>query len=145
MKRTIYHLLLLLVTAITLASCEKEEENFRVTPPTQIIFDDFIDKNTADYKVTGNIDLKISAPGASTVRILSTYTGGSKDLGTLAIANGSATLSIPARSVRTTGTVVGAGSNPTSTRAANTYTFKVDATMPDASVATRYFTAVIVQ
>lgn len=145
MKKIIYHLLFLLVSAITLASCEKDEPDFRITPTTQIVFDDDVNKITDDYKVTGNIVLKISAPGASSIRVTSSYSGGSKDLGTLPVTNDVAMLDIPARSVRTTGTVVGAGTNPTSTRAANTYTFKVDATLPDASVATRYFTTVIVQ
>ncbi|HEX8428649.1 hypothetical protein [Hymenobacter sp.] len=131
MKKFIYNILLLLVTVIALTSCEKEEENFRVTPQTQIIFDDNIDKITASYRSAGSIVLKIAAPGATSVRVTSRYTGGSVVLGPLSVADGFATLNVPATSVRTTGTLVGS------------YSFQIDATLPDGSVVTRFFTAVI--
>ncbi|UOG73900.1 hypothetical protein MTX78_17480 [Hymenobacter tibetensis] len=131
MKKFIYNILLLLVTVVALASCEKEEENFRVTPQTQIVFDDNIDKITASYRSTGNVVLKIAAPGATSVRVTSTYTGGSVVLGNLPVTDGFVTLSVPATSVRASGTLVGS------------YSFRVDATLPDGSIETRFFTAAI--
>ncbi|SMB97299.1 hypothetical protein SAMN00120144_0346 [Hymenobacter roseosalivarius DSM 11622] len=144
MKKIIYHVLLLLVAAMTLASCKKEEENFRIIPQTPIIFDDNINKITADYPLNSNIVLKISAAGASSVTVTN-LTGGTKVLGTLPIVDGTATLSVPANSIRATGTVVGAGTSPASSRAANTFNFKVDATLAGGTTATRYYTAVIVR
>ena len=100
MKKIIYNLLLLLVTVVALSSCEKEEENFRVTPPTQIIFDDFIDKITGSYRATGNITLKISAPGASSVSVRT----GTRVLATLPVGtDGVANLNIASTSVRPAG------------------------------------------
>jgi hypothetical protein len=151
MKSLFNFLLILFAATFSLSSCEKEETNFRVASKAQIIFDDNIDKVTADYTKAGNLALKISADGANSVKVTSQYTASGvakeQNLGTLAVSNGVASLNVPAVSVRNTadGLVVGAGSNPTSSRATNTYILKVDAIIADGSTETRYFTAVIVQ
>jgi hypothetical protein len=132
MKKIIYNLLLLFVTVVALSSCEKEEENFRVTPPTQIIFDENINKITGSYGASGNITLKISAPGATSVTVRT----GTRTLATLPVAaDGVANLNIPSTSVRP------AGSAPSTIP--GSYSFRVDATMPDGSIATRFYTVVV--
>ena len=149
MKKNTYSLLLLLLTLFTLASCKKEETNFNVGPKINIVFDDAIDKVTADYKVGSTLTLKIAADGASSISIVSTYPTGTArttNLGTFAVTNGVATVSIPANSLRATadGTPIGAGATPVSSRAANTYVLAVDAT-GNGVTERRFFTAILVQ
>jgi uncharacterized lipoprotein YajG len=145
MKKIISHLLLLLVAVVALASCKKEEEDFRFRPQTQIIFNDNIENITADYSVAGNIVLKITATGASSVTVTN-LTGGPKVLGTLPIgADGSATLTVRTNTIRNTGTVTAATGTTAAARNAATYSLKVDATQADGTLATRYFSAVVVQ
>ncbi|SDY09092.1 hypothetical protein [Hymenobacter psychrophilus] len=156
MKRLLTILFVFTAAFFTLASCEKEEPNFRApTPQTQIIFDDNIDKATSDYKVGGDIALKIAADGATNVRIISRYNVDNgvalvpkfKTLDIVPVTGGVATVQIPVSSLRNTadGPIVGAGSAPASSRATNTYTLQVDAVLPDGSFVTRFFTAVIVR
>lgn len=149
MKKNIVALLFILVAALTLASCKKTETKYDVGPKLQIVFDDNVDKITADYKVGTTLALKVSAAGASTVSIVSTYTTGTvktANLGNFPVVDGVALVSIPANSLRAAadGAPVGAGSTPVSSRAANTYTLTVDATAGDISER-RFFTAVLVQ
>lgn len=143
MKKIMYNLLLLLATVAALSSCEKEEEDFRVITQTQIIFNDNIETLTADYPLSGNIVLQISAAGASSVTVTN-LTGGPKVLGTLPVVDGVATLNVPTNSIRSTGTVAAATGATAAARAAATYSFKVDATQADGTLATRYFSAVVV-
>lgn len=144
MKKIVSHLLLLLVAVVALASCEKDEPDFRVMPLTQIIFNENIETITADYSVTGNIVLRISAVGASSVTVTN-LTGGPKVLGTLPVVDGVATLTVPTNSIRSTGTVAAATGATAAARNAATYSFKVDATQADGTLATRYFSAVVVR
>lgn len=149
MKKAFNILSLFFLALLMLSSCKKDEPNFRATSKTQIIFDDNINKVTADYKRDSNLVLKITANGASSIRVTSQYftsTGAkTKDLGTLSVADGSATLNIPAISVRNTADGAVGGATGASSRPDNTYTLKVDAILPDGSNETRYFSAVIVQ
>ncbi len=154
MKKTSFNLLFLLLTLVTLASCKKEEPNFNISPKINIVFDDAIDKTTADYKIGSTMTLKISAEGASTVSIVSNYTVrvGTNDvpktvnLGSFPVTNGVATVTIPANSLRAAadGAPIGAGTAPASTRAANTYTLTVEA-MGGGNTERRFFTAVLVR
>jgi hypothetical protein len=148
MKKTSFNLLFLLLTLFTLASCEKDEPNFNVGPKFNIVFDDAIDKVTADYKVGSTMTLKISAEGASTVSIVSNYSTGTvrtANLGSFPVTNGVATVTIPANSLRAAadGTPVGATATA-STRPGNTYTLTVDAS-GGGNTERRFFTAVLVQ
>jgi len=149
MKKNTYSLLLLLLTLFTLASCKKDEPNLNAAPKINIVFDDAIDKVTADYKVGSQLVLKIAADGASSISIVSTYATGTArttTLGPYAVVNGVATVSIPANSLRAMvdGTPIGAGTAPVSSRAANTYTLAVDAT-GNGVTERRFFAAVLVQ
>lgn len=149
MKKNIVALLFLLVAALTLASCKKTKTNYDVGPKLQIVFDDNIDKVTADYRVGTTLALKISAPGANTVNIVSNYATGTvrtTNLNSFPVVDGVASVNIPANSLRATadGVPVGAGSMPVSSRAANTYTLTVDAVAGDVTER-RFFTAVLVQ
>ena len=145
MKKNPYYILMLLLLA--LASCKKDYPTYEVGPKLQIVFDDAIDKVTADYKIGTTLSLKIAATGATSVTINTAYTTGTVktvNLGTFPVTNGVVTISIPANSLRAAadGTPIGAGA--TSTRAANTYTLTVDAT--DGTITERrYYTAVLVQ
>lgn len=153
MKKLTLHILMLFVALLTMAGCKKAETDFHLTPKSVIVFDDDINKISADYSKAGNLNLKIGVTGpATSVRIVSTYnssTGVAKtsDLGTIPVNNGVAVLNIPAINVRNSadGAVVGAGSNPSSSRTNNTYNLLVDAVNPDGSTERRYFAAVIVQ
>ena len=49
MKKNPLSLLLLLLSVLTLASCKKTETDYNVGPKLQIVFDNDIDKVTADY------------------------------------------------------------------------------------------------
>lgn len=149
MKKYSLNLLFLLLSVLSLASCKEDELDLDVGPQLQIVFDDKIDKVTADYKIGSTLNLKVAADGASSITISSGYTAGtakSVNLGTFPVTNGVATVSIPANSLRATadGAPVGAGSAPVSTRAANTYTLTVDAT-GNGVTDRRFFTAVLVQ
>ncbi len=149
MKKISFNLLFLLLTLVTLVGCEKEEPNFNIGPKFNIVFDDAIDKTTADYKVGSTITLKVGAVGASTVNILSTYTTGTVrmvNLGSFPVTNGVATVTIPANSLRADadGVPIGAGTAPASTRGNNTYTLTVDAA-GGGDTERRFFTAVLVQ
>ena len=149
MKKNSYTWLILLLISWSLASCKKDEPKLDVEPKLQIVFDDAIDKVTADYKVGSMLTLKINANGASTVNIVSNYaTGTAKtaNLGSFPVTNGVATVVIPANSLRASGdgAPVGAGSTPVSSRAANTYTLTVEAVAGDVKER-RFFTAVLVQ
>ncbi|SHJ12613.1 hypothetical protein SAMN02745146_2363 [Hymenobacter daecheongensis DSM 21074] len=151
MKKTLSHFLLLFVVVLLMAGCKKDEPEYTVAPKSSIIFDDNIDKVTADYKKAGNLVLKVGINGpATSVRITSSYSVGStpktKDLNSFPVVDGAATVNIPAVSVRNTadGELVGATSNAT-TRPPNTYVLIVDAVNPDGSTDRRYFTTVIVQ
>jgi hypothetical protein len=152
MKKTLSHLLSLVVAIVLLASCKKSQQEFNIVPKSSIVFDDNVDKISADYKKGTNLNLKIGVAGSATaVRVTSTYNVGAsaktKDLGVIPVANGAAVLNIPVSDLRNTadGLVVGAGSAPSSTRPENTYTLIVDANNADGSTERRYFTAVIVQ
>ena len=123
-----------------------------MVPKSSIIFDDNVDKISADYKKGTNINLKIGVAGGTTaVRVTSTYNVGaapkSKDLGTLSVANGAAVLNIPVADLRNAadGPVIGAGTAPSSTRPDNTYTLIVEANNSGGSTERRYYTAVLVQ
>ncbi|OGX82376.1 hypothetical protein [Hymenobacter glacialis] len=159
MKKSSFNLLFLLLALFTLASCEKDEPNLNVGPKMSIVFDDAIDKTTADYKIGSTLTLKIRAEGASTVSIITNYTTGTvrtANLGTFPVTNGVATVTIPANSLRAAadGAPVGAratadgapvGAPATAaTRPANTYTLTVDAT-GNGVTERRFFTAVLVQ
>ncbi len=150
MKKPFY-LLFWLFALVSLASCKKSYPDYQIVPSTSIIFDDLVDKVTADYKVGSTLNLKISAAGATSVTITSTYPVGSstatQNLGTFPLTNGVATISIPANSLRATanGTPTGAPSGATTaTRTANTYTLTVDATDGTNSFR-RFYAAVLVQ
>ncbi|GAA4016095.1 hypothetical protein GCM10022408_31940 [Hymenobacter fastidiosus] len=152
MKSLFNFLLLLLAATFTLSSCEQEETNFRVTPKTQIIFFDNIDVNTADFQKANNLNLKVTANGASSVRVTSLYNVGvaarTKDVGTFSVSGGSAIVTAPSVAVRNTadGDIPGFSTvAPVSSRAANTYTLKVDAIFADGSVETRFLAAVIIR
>ena len=142
---------MLFVAVLTLAGCKKAETDFHISPKSVIVFDDDINRISGDYAKSGNLTLKIGVTGAATsVRISSNYTvsgvAKTKDLGTIPVTNGVATLNIPAVDVRNTadGAVVGATTNAT-TRPANTYNLTVDAVNPDGSTERRFFAAVILQ
>ncbi|GAA4346610.1 hypothetical protein GCM10023185_01080 [Hymenobacter saemangeumensis] len=152
MYKLIRPLLILLVAVASLTGCKKKETDFNVMPKSQIIFDDQVDKITADYRKTGNLTLKVGVVGAATsVRVTSTYSVGGVarrvDLGTFPVNGGAAQVNVPATAVRAAadGAVVGAGTMPASSRAANTYILEVDAINPDNSTERRFFSAVITQ
>lgn len=149
MKKNTLALLLFLLTALCLTGCKDDETNYDVGPKLQIVFDDNIDKVTADYKTGSTLALKVAATGASTVTIVTNYSTGTVrtvSLGSFPVVDGVASVSIPANSLRATadGIPIGAGSTPVSSRAANTYTLTVDATSGD-TTERRFFAAVLVQ
>ncbi|HEX8350331.1 MAG TPA: hypothetical protein VF598_10245 [Hymenobacter sp.] len=150
MKKNIIALLLCLTGALTVSSCKKSEANYDVGPQLQIVFDDNIDKVTADYQVGTTLNLKVAAEGANTISIVSTYPTGTvrtANLGTFPVVNGVALVSVQVNSLRATGdgAPIGAGTvPPVSSRAANTYTLAVDATA-GAVTERRFFTAVLVR
>ena len=149
MKKNPLSLLLLLLSVLTLASCKKTETDYNVGPKLQIVFDNDIDKVTADYKVGSTLSLRVAAAGATSVSIVTTYTSGTTrtvNLGNIQVVDGVATVSVQANSLRATGDglPVGAGSSPVSSRAANTYTLIVDAT-GNGTTERRFFSAVLVQ
>ncbi|WP_035565602.1 hypothetical protein [Hymenobacter sp. IS2118] len=149
MKKISLNLLLLLLSIVTLSSCEKEEPNFNVGSKFSIIFDDAINKTTADYIVGSTITLKVGAAGASTVNVISNYTTGTVrtvNLGSFPVTNGVATITIPANSLRADadGAPIGAGTAPASSRGANTYTLTVEA-VGGGTTERRFFTAVLVR
>lgn len=153
--------LLVLLVAASLTSCKEEEQNFKVAPKSAIVFDDAVDKITADYRMGGNLNLKVGISGAATsVQVTSTYSASgakSVNLGTFPVTDGAATINIPASRLRAAadGPIPGAGPVPTPlpmgltaasfSRGANTYVLLVDAYAPDGSFERRYFTAVITQ
>lgn len=150
MKSLFNAFLFLLAATFTLSSCEQEETDYRVKPKTQIIFADNIDVNAADFKKGNRMNLKVTANGASSIRVTSLYNIGAssktKDVGTFTISDGSAIVTAFSESVRNTadGEVLGASTTaPISSRPDNTYTLKVDAVFADGSFETRYLTAVI--
>ena len=159
-------LLLLLLATASLSSCKKEEPNFNVAPKSLIIFDDNIDKVTADFKIADNVTLKVSVAGSvSTIRIASTYndvrvagvtTPKRFDLAPVSVSNGVATINIPTSALRAPGDgpVIGVRPAPAPplpmgvsadsyTRAGNTYTLIIDAVAADGSSERRFFTVVI--
>ncbi|PJJ58850.1 hypothetical protein [Hymenobacter chitinivorans] len=147
MKKTFPYFLLLFM-ALVLAGCKEDDPQYTITPKSQIIFDDNIDKVTADYKKAGNLSLKVSIVGSATsVRIESSYSvaGAAKTklVGTFPVTDGVASVNVPSSTLSDT-EIVGATSNAT-TRPANTFTLAVDAINPDANSDRRYFTAVVVQ
>ena len=149
MKKNPLSLLLLLLSVLTLASCKKTETDYNVGPKLQIVFDNDIDKVTADYKVGSTLSLRVAAAGATSVSIVTTYTSGTTrtvNLGNIPVVDGVATVSVPANNLRATGDglPVGAGNSPVSSRAANTYTLIVDAT-GNGTTERRFFSAVLVQ
>ena len=161
MKKTLSHFFPLVVAAVLLAGCKKDGPDFNVVPKSVIIFDDTIDKASADFAKNGNVTLKIGVTGpATSVKVTSTYAVGpdtkTKDLGTLQLVNGAAMLSVPVASLRNAadGAIIGVGTAPnplpagtTATsysRAGNTYALIVDA-VDGGSSDRRYFSAVIVQ
>jgi len=150
MKKNPYLLLWLLLTTLSLASCKKDEPSLQVTPTTSIVFDDSVDKITADYKIGSTLTLKVAAPNATSISIITTYTTGTVrtvNLGSFPVAGGVANVAIPANSLRAAadGTPVGAPSGATAAvRTANTYTFTVDAT-DGMSTSRRFYSAVLVQ
>ena len=160
MKKLTFNLFVLFVALLALAGCKKAEPDFRLTPKLGIIFDDNIDKVTADYKIGSMLVLKISASDATTIKIVSNYTVGANtktaDLGSFSVTNGVATVSILANRLRASadGEAVGAGLAPSPlpagttaasyTRANNTYTLAVDAIAGSVSER-RFYTAVLVQ
>lgn len=155
---------MLLLAVTSLSSCKEEEANLGITPKSSIVFDDAVDKTTADYRRGGDLNLKVGIVGAATnVRLTSRYTAGgvakSVDLGTFPVSGGAATINIPASRVRAAadGPIVGASTtaNPTPNplpagttaasfnRANNTYVLLVEAINPDGSTERRFFNAVI--
>lgn len=150
MKKNLYSLLFLLLATLSLASCKKDEPSLQVTPTTPIVFDDSVDKITADYKVGSTLTLKVAAPNATSISIVTTYTTGTvrtANLGSFPVTNGVATVTIPANNLRASadGTPVGAPSTATAVvRTANTYTLTVDAT-DGTSTSRRFYAAVLVQ
>ena len=154
MKKSAY-LLFWLFAVVSLASCKKSYPDYQVMPTTSIVFDDLVDKTTADYKIGSTLTLKISAPGTTSVSIISSYpvtasgttTTVSQNLGTFQTTNGVVSLSIPANSLRATanGTPVGAPAGASAAvRTANTYTLTVDAA-DGTNTSRRFYTAVLVQ
>ena len=154
MKKNTHNLLLLLLALFTLVSCKKEEPNFNVGPKINIVFDDKIDKVTADYKIGSTLVLQVAAPGANTLAIVSNYnvningvnTPKRVNLGSFPVVNGVATVSIPANSLRATadGAPIGAGTAPVSLRVDNTYSLAVDATSNE-TTERRFFNAVLIR
>ncbi|UOQ55019.1 hypothetical protein [Hymenobacter cellulosivorans] len=148
MKKIFPHFLLLFVALVLLAGCKKDDPEYTVAPKSQIIFDDNIDKVTADYKKANNLTLKVGIVGSATsVRIESSYTvaGAAKTklVGTFPVSDGVASVSVPTAALSDT-PIVGATTNAT-TRPANTFTLAVDAINPEGGSDRRYFTAVVVQ
>lgn len=153
MRIDFYKLFILCLVGLSLASCEKDEIiDDMIIPKTSITFNDNIETITADYNKASTLTLKISGvEAASNVQVTSTYSVGSaaksKDLGTVPVTNGTATLSVPASSLRNTadGAVEGAGAPNTgaSTRANNTYVLQVNALLSDGTSERRLFTAVL--
>ncbi|OUJ72543.1 hypothetical protein BXP70_18490 [Hymenobacter crusticola] len=141
--------------ALSLASCKKDDVlDEMIVPKTSITFNDNIETITADYNRNSTLTLKISGvSAASNVQVTSTYsvsgTAKAKDLGTLPVADGVATLSVPANALRNTadGAVVGATATGTNamSRANNTYVLQVNALLPDGTSERRLFTAVLTQ
>jgi len=149
MKKTpLSLLLLLLLSVLTFASCKKTETDYNVGPKLQIVFDNDIDKVTADYKVGSTLSLRVAAAGATSVSIVTTYSSGTArtaNLGSFPVVDGVATVSVPANSLRATGDGLPVGANTTPvSRAANTYTLIVDAT-GNGTTERRFFSAVLVQ
>ncbi|WP_324671737.1 hypothetical protein [Hymenobacter sp. GOD-10R] len=143
------------MVTLTLASCKKDDVlDDMIIPKTSITFNDNIETISADYNRASTLTLKISGvSAASNVQITSTYsvsgTAKAKDLGTLPVADGVATLSVPATALRNTadGAVVGATATGTGTasRANNSYVLQVNALLPDGTSERRLFTAVLTQ
>lgn len=148
MKKNPLSLLLLLLSVLTFASCKKTETDYNVGPKLQIVFDNDIDKVTADYKVGSTFTLRVAAAGASSISIVTTYstgTAGTANLGSFPVTDGVATVSIPANSLRAAGDGAPAGAGTTAaSRTANTYTLAVDAT-GNGNTERRLFNAVLVQ
>ena len=138
----------MLLSVLTFASCKKTETDYNVGPKLQIVFDNDIDKVTADYKVGSTLSLRVAAAGATSISIVTTYSSGTArtaNLGSFAVVDGVATVSVPANSVRATGDGLPVGANTTPvSRAANTYTLIVDAT-GNGTTERRFFSAVLVQ
>ncbi|WP_426490371.1 hypothetical protein [Hymenobacter sp. 102] len=147
----VFRLAMWLLAATPLMSCEKDEPVNMIMPKANIIFDDNIEKISADYKVNQPIVLKISVGDqAASVNITSNYVVGTATKSkafALPVSNGAATLSVAANDLRNSGdgAVIGAGSAPASSRAANTFTLKVDAILRDGSTESRFYTLVVVQ
>lgn len=148
MKKNSLSLLLLLLSVLTFASCKKTETDYNVGPKLQIVFDNNIDKVTADYKVGSTFTLLIAATGATSVSIVTTYTTGTvktANLGSFPVVDGVATVSVPANSLRAAGDGAPAGAVATApSRTANTYALAVDAT-GNGTTERRLFNAVLVQ
>ena len=161
MKKTLSQFFPLVVAVVLLAGCKKDMPDFNVVPKSVIVFDDTIDKVTADYSKNGNVTLKISVSGpATSVKIASSYAVGpdtkTKDLVTLPLTNGSAVLTVPTVSLRNAadGPIIGVGTAPNPlpagttaasySRAGNTYSLIVDA-VDGGSSERRYFSAVVLQ
>ncbi|UYZ63265.1 hypothetical protein [Hymenobacter weizhouensis] len=153
MKKHWHYFFFLFLAFITLSSCEKEEPDLEDAPRTNIIFNDNIDLGAADFRLNTPVTLKITLQGEqpTSLKVVSRYLVGSTvrlvDVATLPVSNGTATLNVPASALRNTadGPVVGAGTNPNSSRSANTYTLLVQATLADGRVEQRTFTAVVVR
>ncbi|GGG51871.1 hypothetical protein GCM10011378_30140 [Hymenobacter glacieicola] len=132
-------------------SCEKDDEVVMVMPKANIVFDDNIEKISADYKVNQPITLKIRVGNeATSVRVISNYTvaaGAKTKEFTLPVTNGVATFTVAANDLRNTsdGAVVGAGTAPASTRAANTFNLRVDALLAGGAYESRFYTLTVVQ
>lgn len=153
------------IAAASLGSCKKDETNYNITPKSQIIFDNDIDKVTADYQKSTTLNLRIGINGsANSVRITSTYSvivgnetrPRSLDLGVFPVNAGVVMLSIPVTGLRAAadGVLVGAGPTPTTpaglnpalySRATNSYALVVDATAPDGGADRRFYTVVATQ
>lgn len=147
MKKNPYFLLLLLLTTLVLGSCKKDDPSLQVIPTTPIVFDDAVDKITADYKIGSTLNLKVAAPNATSISIITTYTTGTTktaNLGSFPVSGGVANVSIPANSLRAAADGTPVGATTTATRAANTYTLTVDAT-DGTNTSRRFYTAVLVQ
>lgn len=153
MKKHLSYILFLFLTLLSLSSCEKEEPDLEDAPRTNIVFNDNTDLAAADFKLADPVILKITLQGEqpTSVKVVSRYTAGSNtrlvDVATLQVNNGTAMLNVPASALRNSqdGTVIGAGTNPASSRAANTYALLVQAGLADGRVEQRIFTAVIVR
>lgn len=148
MKKNPLSLLLLLLSVLTFASCKKTETDYNVGPKLQIVFDNDIDKVTADYKVGSTFTLRVAAAGATSISIVTTYptgTAGTANLGSFPVVDGVATVSILANSLRAAGDGAPTGAVGTApSRTANTYTLAVDAT-GNGTTERRLFRAVLVQ